>query len=311
MLIGGVEAGGTKFICAIYDSKSSLIRCKIEIRTTQPEETIKNVFSWFEWAEKDIGKIDSIGLGLFGPLDLNCHSPSFGCIKKTPKSGWKNINFIKIFYEKFGIPLGFNTDVNSAVIGEGSLEALSDINRLLYITIGTGIGVGMIHKGQTLFDDSHLECGHMILPKLYNDKFSGVCPYHSDCWEGLCSGPAIAQRTHKTANQISGDDPVWEITIEYISIAISNIVLSLCPEKIIIGGGVRNAGLGGEEMFFRLLRTKFKSYVEQYSEQYSHDDFIISPLLGDESGIHGAFVMGKIAYDSKSDYSVITNTGKI
>ena len=122
MLIGGIEAGGTKFICAIYDTKHSYIKCKVQIKTTTPHETLREIFDWFDWVEREEGKMDSIGLGLFGPLDLDPLSVNFGCIKTTPKIGWENINIVKILYEKFQIPIGFNTDVNSAVIGEGSLD---------------------------------------------------------------------------------------------------------------------------------------------------------------------------------------------
>jgi len=311
MLIGGIEAGGTKFICAIYDVKRSCIKCKIQIKTTNPQETLQEIFDWFDWVEREEGKMDSIGLGLFGPLDLDPLSVNFGCIKTTPKIGWENINIVKILYEKFQIPIGFNTDVNSAVIGEGSLDFFSSYDRLLYITIGTGIGVGFLNKGQTLFNDAHLECGHMILPKLHNDKFHSICPYHIDCWEGLCSGPAITKRMNKSASHISGSDPVWEKIIEYTAIAIHNLTLSFAPQKIILGGSARNMGTGSEKNFFSLLNAKFKPYSNQYSGNYFDQDFIAPPLWGDNSGIYGAFVMGKAVFDAQSDCSVITKIGKI
>ncbi len=311
MLIGGIEAGGTKFICAIYDTKYSCIKYKMQIKTTKPQETLQEIFSWFDWVEREEGKIDAIGLGLFGPLEMNPYSVDFGCIKTTLKVDWKNINLVKILHEKFRIPVGFNTDVNSAVIGEGSLEILSNYDRLLYITIGTGIGVGFLNKGQTLFNDAHLECGHMMLPKLHNDKFHSICPYHVDCWEGLCSGPAITKRMNKSASQISESDPVWDKIIDYTAIAIHNLTLSFAPQKIILGGSVRNMGVGKDKNFFSLLNAKFKSYSNQYSRHYFDQDFIAPPLWGDNSGIYGAFIMGKAVFDAQTDCTVITKIGKI
>jgi fructokinase len=242
---------------------------------------------------------------------MNRSSKDFGCIKTTPKKNWSNVNLVKIFREKFKVPVGFNTDVNSALIGEGSLETLLNIDRLLYITIGTGIGVGFLNKGQALFDDAHLECGHIILPKLDNDEFYSICPYHENCWEGLCSGSAIAERTNKPASQISEDDLVWSRIIEYTAIAIHNLTLSFSPQKVILGGSVRNMGTGENKKFIDLLNKKFKSYADQYNGHCFDKNFIMSPLRGDDSGIYGAFIMGKTAFNAGVDCSVITQTGKI
>ena len=311
MLIGGIEAGGTKFICAIYDVEQSLVKYKVQIKTTNPQETLQQIFDWFNWVKREKGKVHSLGLGLFGPLELDPSSLDFGSIKSTPKTGWENINLVKIFSKRFQIPIGFNTDVNSAVIGEGSLDFFSGYDRLLYITIGTGIGVGFLNSGQTLFNDAHLECGHMILPRLQNDKFRSICPYHTDCWEGLCSGPAITKRMHKSAYDISGNNPVWKKIIEYTAIAIHNLTLTFSPQKIILGGSVRNMGTGSEKNFLSLLNAKVRSYSNQYNVTNFDQNFIVSPRYGDNSGIYGAFILGKAVIDEQSGFSVITKIGKI
>jgi|SaaInlStandDraft_6_1057023.scaffolds.fasta_scaffold10657_4 fructokinase len=311
MLIGGIEGGGTKFICAVYDDKLKEIVCKKRVETTNPEDTIKEILRWFEWVNAEKGKMDSIGLGIFGPLDIDSNSSSLGMIKTSPKMEWNGVNLPKILFDKFQLPVGFNTDVNSAAIGEGSLDIFSNIDRLVYITIGTGIGVAVINKGETLFDNTHSEFGHMILPRIPGDNFKGACWYHKNCWEGLCSGVAIFKRTGKDANMIDKEDIVWEIVAEYVSKAIYNLSLSFCPQKIIIGGSVKNMGLAGEDFFFNLINKKIREHCEKYKNFYTYHDEVIPPIYKDSSGVYGAFIMGKDAYMNKLNFGVITKIGRL
>jgi len=295
MLIGGVEAGGTKFNCAIYDDKLGRVRHSIRIETTTPKETVDRIFNWFELATNKLGPIDAIGLGIFGPLDIDSKSDTFGSIGVTSKISWSNINIATQFFDKFKVPLGFNTDVNSAALGEIHYGDNKNIETLLYVTIGTGIGVSVIHKKNVLFKSSHMEIGHMLLPG-QNDKSIGSCLYHKNCWEGFCSGRAIELSSGLKPSEIPRNSLIWEKVIQYTSVAIYNLILSFSPDKIIIAGGVKNMGYGGDSLFIRRLYDRVNFYNEQYSNQLLNRDMIQLPSLSDKSGIYGAFYMGKRAH---------------
>ena len=296
MLIGGIEAGGTKFNCAVYNNRSGKVERRTRIETTGPEETMGRVFNWFDSVENDLGKLKALGLGVFGPLDLDCNSITFGSIKITSKVGWSNVNIIQQLSDRFGVPIGFNTDVNAAAFGEAFFGDNQDLEMLLYITIGTGVGVSAMYRGEALFNQSHLEAGHMLLPELHYKNLRGSCKFHGNCWEGFCSGKAIEARTNLCPSDIPGDHVVWEEMIEHTSIAIYNMMLSLCPDKVILGGGVTNMGLGGRDLFFQKLLKGVELYNSRYSTKSLNSNTIQPPSLGDKSGIYGAFYIGDQAY---------------
>ena len=305
-IIGGIEAGGTKFICIMYDTVNESILCGTVVKTTKAQETINIIFVWFDLMERNFGKLDSIGVGIFGPLDLNADSVDFGMIQNTPKAGWNGINIPRLFSKRYAVPVGFNTDVNAALIGEISVQENRAINRLLYISIGTGIGIAFSNKREVSYVDSHLEGGHMMLPRLDGDNFSGVCPHHGDCWEGMCSGSAIYHRAGSSAANLHVNHSVWNTIIEYTSVAINNLLLILSPEKIIIGGSVKDMGLSKDTVFISKLNALLSIHAK-YCNKSLQADIATTGYLKGVAGIFGATIMGKEVLNTNS----ITTVTKI
>ena len=285
LLFGAIEAGGTKIICAILDQNAKIIK-ETSILTTTPEETSKQILSFFSSY-----KISSLGIGTFGPIDLHPQSPTFGSILNTPKLPWKNFNYIKSF-SSLGIPISIDTDVNAACLGEATFGSSKGLENVVYITIGTGIGIGVISEGKLLHGMMHPEGGHMLISKNDKDDFESVCPYHTKCFEGLASGPSIQKRWGKEANELKNDEKVWELEADYIAQALVNIILMLQPQRIILGGGVMH-----QEQLFPLIRQKVKNKINNYlitKELENMDEYIVPCSLNDKQGILGSF---KIGYD--------------
>ncbi len=285
MRIGGIEAGGTKMVCAVGDENGKLLD-RITIPTRLPETTIPEMISYFKKWE-----IEALGIACFGPVDLNKNSKTYGYITETPKEGWRNYPMVKAFKEAFDIPVGFDTDVNGAVLGEVTYGAAKGCECATYITIGTGIGAGVYCNGKLLHGLVHPEAGHILLPKHPNDSFKGGCPYHSDCFEGLASGPAIEKRWGKSAKELTGQNEVWEMEAFYIAEAIMNYILTYSPEKIILWGGVMH-----QEQLFDMVREKTKKLLNGYIHHnmiLEHiDNYIVAPGLGENPGIIGAICLG-------------------
>jgi fructokinase len=298
-LVGAIEAGGTKFICAIGRGPGEGILARTSFPTgNNPTELLTQVTDWLHLEEARLGKLQAIGIASFGPLDLNMDSPTYGFITSTSKIAWQNTDFIGHMKKSFpAIPIGFDTDVNGAALGEycwGNAQGLSDF---VYITIGTGIGAGGMVGGQLIHGLIHPEMGHMVIPREREDNFKGVCPFHGDCWEGLCSGPAIKEGSGFTAETLPADNPTWEFETKYIASAIRNIICLLSPQRIILGGSVRKAGLLGEEQFFNMIREQvclgLNGYVASPLLKDKISEYIVPPGLGDDSGICGAIALGQ------------------
>ncbi|EIJ81999.1 putative carbohydrate kinase [Bacillus methanolicus PB1] len=292
MFLGGIEAGGTKFVCAVGNEDGSILK-RIEIPTTVPEETIGKVIGFFKEFE-----LNAIGIGSFGPIDVNPESPAYGYITTTPKKAWNNYPFVQAIKEKFNIPIGFHTDVNAAALAESALGAAKGLNSCLYITVGTGIGAGAIVQGKLLEGLSHPEMGHILVRRHPNDNYKGNCPYHQDCLEGLAAGPAIEGRWNKKAEELQDRQEVWDLESFYLAQAIMQYVLILSPKKIILGGGV---------MRQKQIFTYIHKYIQQLLNNYiglpelstSIEDYIVPPGLKEDSGIVGALLLGKQAYQKK------------
>lgn len=288
-LFGGIEAGGTKFICAV-GNVSGQILARTRIPTTSPEQTLSQVVDFFK-PYLAAGEVDRIGLACFGPLDLDPTSPFYGHITNTPKLGWANTDILGILKSSLGVRMAFDMDVNGSAIGEHTWGASKNIDPSLYITIGTGIGGGYLVNGQPLKGMVNLEIGHIRLPrKQGKDPFPGNCPFHGDCFEGLASGPALQARLGMPADDLPEDHPVWELEIEYISRAVADLVVVLSPRIIILGGGIMR-----REYLFKEIRTKVQEllngYVRHRSILESIDDYIVPPKLGGDSGVLGAIAM--------------------
>ena len=244
-LFGAIEAGGTKMNCAILDINGKIIK-ESTISTTTPEETTNKIIEFFSPY-----KLSSLGIGTFGPVDLNQKSEKYGSILNSPKLAWKGFNYFTAF-KSLNVPIGIDTDVNASCMGETTFGASKGLSNVIYITIGTGIGIGIYCEGNLLHGMMHPEGGHIILKKRDDDKGECVCPYHDSCFEGLASGPSILKRYGKPANELKDDEKVWDLEADYIAQALVNYIMILQPQKIIIGGGVMH-----QEQLFPLIRKKY------------------------------------------------------
>lgn len=286
-LYGGIEAGGTKFVCAVGSGPQNIVE-ELRFPTTMPVETIQQVCDFFS---RYINKLQGIGLGSFGPLDVDPASPKYGYITTTPKPHWGNTNILGMIREKLDLPIGIDMDVVVAGLGEAKWGASRGFNHSLYLTIGTGIGGGYIVNGKPLRGLFSLEMGHIRIPHdLELDPFHGACPYHGDCFEGLASGPAIQARFGKRAEAFSDDDPFWDVEAGYIANALANYILTLAPEMIIIGGGVMQKGI-----IFSKVRAKVEKLLNSYLMNdlllKNMDKYIVPPLLGNRSGVLGGIAL--------------------
>jgi fructokinase len=281
MVIGAIEAGGTKFVCGI-GNEDGVITERVSIPTTIPEETLAEVAAFF----KD-KQVDALGVGSFGPVDLDEASPTYGFITSTPKPHWNNFDLVGELKKHFSVPIGFDTDVNAAALGESLWGAAKGLDSCLYMTVGTGIGVGALAEGKLVHGLTHPEMGHIMVRRHGDDTFAGRCPFHGDCLEGLAAGPAIEDRWGKKGYELESAPEIWEMEAHYLAQAIANYILILSPKKVIVGGGVMK-----QTQLYPLVRKKVKEILGGYvqSEQILEkmDEYIVPPGLGDNAGLAGA-----------------------
>ncbi|NTU28399.1 ROK family protein [Bacillus tequilensis] len=283
-MLGGIEAGGTKFVCAVGKEDGTIID-RIEIPTTMPEETIEKVIQYFHQFS-----LQAIGIGSFGPVDTDKTSRTYGTIRATPKADWRHFPILQTIKNKLKIPVGFSTDVNAAALGEFHFGGAKDLDSCLYITIGTGIGAGAIVEGRLLQGLSHPEMGHIYIRRHPDDTYQGKCPYHKDCFEGLASGPAIEARWGKKAADLSAINQVWELEGYYIAQALVQYILILAPKKIILGGGVMNQ----KQVFpyiYQYVPKIMNSYFNFSELSDSIGSYIVPPRLDRNAGIIGTLVL--------------------
>ncbi len=292
-LYGGIEAGGTKFICMVGSDPDQIVEQR-RIETTSPQETLHRVEQFFEpYASR--GRIRTLGVGSFGPLELDRTSPKYGCITSTPKTGWQNTNIAAALHASLDLTLALDTDVNAAALGEATWGAGRGVDPLLYLTIGTGIGGGFIQNGKPLHGMSHPEMGHVRLPHdPATDPFPGSCPFHGDCFEGLASGPAIWRRFARPAEALADNDPFWEIEASYIAAALANYVLTLSPFRIILGGGIMKRRFLLPVIRRRLLDS-LNGYVQCAALLEHATEYVVLPQLGSASGVFGALALARQA----------------
>lgn len=298
MLYGGIEAGGTKFICVLAKGPNQII-ARTEFPTTSPDQTLERVIRFFR--DTDTGKdaLAAIGIASFGPVDLNPNSPTYGYITSTPKPGWSNIEFAGRLGREFVLPIGFDTDVNGAALAEQTWGAAQGLDTFIYLTIGTGIGGGGFVGGAPLHGLIHPEMGHIRLPHDWGeDPFSGYCPFHGDCLEGMASGPAIERRWGMPASQLGVDHPAWGLEALYLSYGLVNLICTLSPQKIILGGGVMN-----QTQLFPLIWSKvpglLAGYVQNQMILQKIDQYIVPPALKSEAGVLGAVALAMQAFRGK------------
>lgn len=286
-LCGGIEAGGTRFVCAIGRSPTDL-RDVITFPTTTPDETINKAINFFR---SNGDRIESLGIGSFGPLSLDPTRADYGYITSTPKPRWQNTDILGVFKKALQIPVILDTDVNSAMLSEHRWGNAQGLEHCVYITVGTGIGGGIIANGRLMNGLTHPEIGHMRVPIDKSiDTYEGSCPYHGDCLEGLASGVAIQQRMSLKSAGSLNDEMIWELESDYIAYGLATLTYVLSPQRIIVGGGVMNrTGL------LEKIRDKTTALLNNYaiSDEISTntESYIVAPGLADKSGVLGALLM--------------------
>jgi fructokinase len=293
-LFGGIEGGGTKFVCAIGTSPDD-IRIETRFPTTTPEETLARAIDFFKQQEEKLGRLSAIGFACFGPLDPQPASPTYGHILPTPKPGWANADVVGALRSAFDLPISFDTDVNGAAMAEGRWGAARGCDPVLYLTIGTGIGGGALVNGQLLHGLIHPEMGHISLPHdIVKDPFTGTCPFHGDCFEGLACGPALERRWGAPAETFAADHPAWDLEAHYIALALASFICTLSPQRIVLGGGVPQ-----QPRLIPLIREKVQTalngYVQSPQILTNIDSYIVPPGLGGRSGVLGAIAMAEQA----------------
>jgi fructokinase len=288
-LYGGIEAGGTKFVCVVASGPGQVLD-EIRFMTTLPEETLGKAIQFFQPFVAS-GQVSAIGVGAFGPLDSNPQSPTYGFVTATPKPGWSNTNVLGTLRHALKINIAFDMDVNTAALGEYLWGASKGCDPSLYLTIGTGIGGGYIVNGRPLIGLLSLEMGHVLIPHSRElDPFPGNCPFHGDCFEGLASGPAIEKRLGLTGALIPEDDAFWDIEADYIASALMNYILTLSPKKIILGGGVMQRKFLFEKVRIRVCEL-LNGYVASKEILEEIENYIVAPGLGNQSGSLGAIAL--------------------
>ena len=285
-LYGGIEAGGTKFVCVVAGGPDDILD-EIRFTTTVPDETLSKAIQFFQPFIAS-GQVNTIGVGSFGPLDLNSESATYGFITATPKPRWSNTNVLGTLQSALDVNIVLDTDVNVAALGEYMWGASKDCDPSLYLTIGTGIGGGYIKDGRPLIGLLLPEMGHIRIPhNPARDPFRGICPFHHDCFEGLASGPAIEERLGQAGPRVPENDPFWNLEAEYIASALMNYILTLSPKKIILGGGVMQRGFLFPKVRAQVLDL-LNGYVSSKTLLENIGEYIVPPGLGNQSGSLGA-----------------------
>jgi fructokinase len=286
-LYGGIEAGGTKFVCAVGTAPDD-IQARITIPTTTPEETLQKAVEFFA----DHPSLQAIGVASFGPIDLDPLSDTYGCIGTTPKAGWQGVDYRSALSELSTV-LNFASDVEAAALAELTVAAYADEKSLLYMTVGTGIGGAIARDGTIQRGLGHAEMGHQLIPRQTGDEFLGTCKFHGTCLEGLASGAAIEARCNQRAEHVASDNIVWQQVAHYLAVGLFNIFLTTTPERIIIGGGIlQHQGL------LAVINQEFLACNSGYIENplvNAPGLYITAPRFGSDSGIYGALLLAQQA----------------
>ena len=287
MLYGALEAGGTKMVMAVLNDTGEMLG-SVSIPTKTPDETVPEMIGYF----RDKG-INALGIGSFGPLDLNPASPSYGSVTESPKLSWRHFPLRQAFAEALGIPVMIDTDVNAAALAEYRLGAAKGKNSCLYVTVGTGIGGGLVINGEPVHGLMHPEIGHILLvPDPEDPSPDGFCPYHTHCLEGLAAGPAVEKRWGVSGRDLPEGHPAWALEAKYLAQLCANAVLSFSPEIIILGGGIMQ-----QKHLFPLIRREALRLLNGYIPEYLFSDgmsgYIVEPGLGTASGITGAYLLAR------------------
>ncbi|AJC49264.1 ROK family protein [Allofrancisella guangzhouensis] len=294
MYLLGIEAGGTKFFTTVGDMQGNVIE-RYRTDTTTPKQTMTGVLEILRNYQTKYD-IKAVGLACFGPIDINIKSKTYGYITNTPKTSWKNFDILSSIKSNYNGSIGFNTDVNAAAICEQLWGAgTTGVSNILYLTIGTGVGGGVICNNQLVQGAMHPEIGHIFVPQNPNDNFNGSCPFHNNCLEGLASGTALKERYNVSSASIIPDDhEAWIFEAEYLSKAIVNYIYAFSPEKVVLGGGVMH-----KTILFNMIRNNVTKYLDNYLDYPALKDmteFIVPASFGDNTGVKGSLALALNAY---------------
>lgn len=286
-LLGAIEAGGTKFNCAVADMQGKVL-AQAAFPTTTPAETLALARNFFSDAVRSRDtSLAAMGIASFGPVELDRGAPNYGFITKTPKAGWSNTDICGYFRTAFNVPVAFETDVNGAAWGELVAGAARDCSHFIYVTVGTGIGAGIVVNGKLLQGVTHPEVGHMLMPRAsLQDDYQGCCPFHKGCLEGLASGTAINKRWGINGKDLPDDHAAWDYEAHYLAAMCVNLTQCFAPQKIILGGGVMD-----KKLLFPLVRSKFLELINGYAPESiltRVDQYIVPTGLDGKAGVVGA-----------------------
>lgn len=293
-LYGGVETGGTWCSCALGTGPGDLREYE-RFPTTTPRQTLDRILAFFRAHETPA----AIGIGSFGPVDLDPQSPTWGHVTSTPKPGWQSTPVGTVVRDRLEVPVVFDTDVNAAALAEHRWGAGRDLPSICYVTVGTGVGAGIVIDGRPRHGLVHPEPGHMRIPHdRERDPFAGACPAHGDCWEGLTSGPALLQRWKVSPSELSDDHPAWPLEADYLALGFLNIVCVASPHRLIVGGGVMSRG-GLLAMARRRLRELIAGYLDTPMLGAGIDSYLVAPALGERAGVLGGVALAQLAASSE------------
>lgn len=300
-LIGAIEAGGTKFVLALARETGEVLE-RARIATRTPDKTLAELRAFFSAAQTRHGSIESFGIASFGPIDIDPGSPAYGTFTTTPKPGWSGARFHDAL-AGFGAPIMVDTDVNGAALGEWLSGSGRGCRTLAYTTVGTGIGTGVLHAGKALVGIGHYEAGHIRVPHdCARDPFSGICPFHANCLEGLASGPAIEARFGSSLDLLEGPARRNAMTMiaGYLADFAVALVLLHMPDRLIFGGGVMKAQ-GLIEEVRQQAEAQLGGYISLPQLAPGLEDYLVQPALGDDAGLVGAVEMGRRALAQRGD----------
>jgi fructokinase len=287
-LYGGVETGGTWCVCAVGRGPCEIV-AEAEFPTREPEPTLRRIIDFFT----EQPPIVALGIGAFGPVDLDPNSDTWGYVTTTPKPGWQHVPLAGPLGAELELPVAFDTDVNAAALGEQRWGAGRGVETVCYLTVGTGIGTGLVVAGRPWHGLVHSEAGHMRIPHDHaRDPFPGSCPVHGDCWEGLASGGAMRERWHVPPEDLEDDHPAWALEADYLALGILNLVLTASPQRMIAGGGVFEQG-----RLLKMVRDRVPQLLGGYLEApelgTEIGSYLVAPELGDRAGVLGGLALAQ------------------
>lgn len=290
-IYAGIDAGGTEFKCIVASGPDQVL-AHSKIPVTYPEATLDACRHFFLSAQAEHGDFESLGIASFGPVDLRQNSPTYGFITSTPKPHWTDTDLVGYFRRALGRPIRFDTDVSGALLAEQRWGAAQGLHSAVYVTVGTGVGAGVMLEGKLVHGAMHAEAGHMLVPRHPSDPFAGACPYHGSCLEGLASGPALQQRWQQNPQTLPADHPAWELQAHYLAVLCVNLALVYSPQRIVLGGGVME-----QAALLPMVRRAYLAKINGYlgGQQSEIESFITAPGLGSMAGPLGAIALAQLS----------------